>query len=57
MVRQMMASLKAESDVAKLRQALAQMQAQADAGDPKRQQMARLMLKKLGERIAELEKK
>jgi predicted Zn-dependent peptidase len=56
MIRQMMASLKAESDVAKLRQAQAQMQAQADGGDPRRQTMARLMLKKVGERIAELEK-
>jgi predicted Zn-dependent peptidase len=56
MVRQMMASLKSETDVKKLREALERMQAQADGGDPKRQQMARLMLKKVGERIAELEK-
>ncbi|MFN0067551.1 MAG: M16 family metallopeptidase [Limisphaerales bacterium] len=56
-VRQMMASLKAETDAKKLREALDRMQAQADGGDPKRQQMARLMMKKVGERIAELEKK
>lgn len=55
-VRQMMASLKSETDVKKLREALERMQAQADGGDPKRQQMARLMMKKVGERIAELEK-
>lgn len=55
-VRQMMASLKAETDVKKLREALERMQAQSDGGDPKRQQMARLMMKKVGERISELEK-
>ncbi|MBX3734325.1 MAG: insulinase family protein [Verrucomicrobiae bacterium] len=48
-------SLTAETDVAQLRQALAQMQAEGDNADPKRQQLQRIIRKKLAERIAELE--
>lgn len=56
-VRRIVESLASENDVAKLRQALAQMEAQAGNGDPKRQQLQRLIQKKVTARIAELEKK
>lgn len=56
-VRRIVDSLKGETDVAKLKQALEQMQAQAGGGDPKRQQMQTLIAKKVAARIAELEKK
>lgn len=56
-VRRIVDSLKGETDVAKLKQALEQMQAQAGGGDPKRQQMQKLIAKKVGARIAELERK
>jgi predicted Zn-dependent peptidase len=56
-VRRIVDSLKSEADVAKLKQDLEQMQAQATGGDPKRQQMQRLIAKKVAARIAELEKK
>lgn len=55
-IRQMIASLRAETDVNRLRETLRQMEAQAEGGDPRRQQMVRLMMKKVGERISELEK-
>lgn len=56
-VRRIVDSLKGETDAAKLKQALEQMQAQAGGGDPKRQQMQKLIAKKVAARIAELEKK
>jgi predicted Zn-dependent peptidase len=56
-VRRIMDSLQAETDVARLKQALEQMQAQAAGGDPKRQPMQKLIAKKFAARIAELEKK
>ena len=56
-VRRIVDSLKGETDVAKLKQALEQMQTQAAGDDPKRQQMQKLIAKKVAARIAELEKK
>jgi predicted Zn-dependent peptidase len=56
-VRRIVDSLKGESDAAKLKQALAQMESQAAGGDPKRQQMQKIIAKKVAARIAELEKK
>jgi predicted Zn-dependent peptidase len=56
-VRRIIDSLKGESDVAKLKQALEQMQAQAAGGEPKRQQIQKLLAQKVAARIAELEKK
>ena len=56
-VRRIVESLTGESDVAKLKQALAQMEAQTDGGDPKRQQLQKIIQKKVTARIAELEKK
>ncbi len=56
-VRRIMESLAGETDVAKLRQALAQMEAQSANADPKRQQLQRLIQKKVAARIAELDKK
>ncbi len=56
-VRRIVDSLKGETDLSKLKQALEQMQAQAAGGDPKRQQMQKLIAKKVAARIAELEKK
>ncbi len=50
-------SLKSETDAAKLKEAAAKMEAQAASGDPKRQQLQKIILKKVQERIAELEKK
>ena len=55
-VRRIMESLLAEKDVAKLKQALAQMQAQTGTTDPKRQQLQNIIQKKVAARIAELEK-
>ncbi len=56
-VRRIVDSLRGETDVAKLKQALEQMQVQADGADPKRQPMQKLIAKKVAARIAELEKK
>ncbi|HTH46076.1 MAG TPA: pitrilysin family protein, partial [Candidatus Limnocylindria bacterium] len=50
-------SLKQETDAAKLKEAAARMEGQAANGDPKRQQLQKIILKKVQERIAELEKK
>ncbi|MBN9691552.1 MAG: insulinase family protein [Verrucomicrobia bacterium] len=55
-VRRIIESLLAEKDVAKLKQALAQMQAQTGTPDPKRQQLQNIIQKKVAARIAELEK-
>ena len=55
-IRRVMESLKAEKDLNKLKQALAQMQAQTANADPKRQQLQSLIQKKVAARIAELEK-
>lgn len=57
MARQIVASLQGETDAAKLRQALEQMESQAAGGDPKRQQLQKLVIKKVRQRLAELEKK
>ena len=56
-VRRIVESLVRETDVAKLKQALAQMEAQSDGGDPKRQPLQMIIQKKVVARIAELEKK
>lgn len=56
-VRRIIDALTAEQDVAKLKQALAEMQAQAGDADPKRQQLQNIIQKKVAARIAELEKK
>ena len=56
-VRRIMDSLKSESDAAKLKEAAGKMETQAAAGDPKRQQLQKIILKKVRQRIAELEKK
>lgn len=56
-VRRIADSLKAETDAAKLKEAAAKMEAQAASGDPKRQQLQKIILKKVRARIAELEKK
>jgi predicted Zn-dependent peptidase len=55
-VRRIIESLLAEKDVAKLKQALASMQAQTGNPDPKRQQLQNIIQKKVAARIAELEK-
>ncbi len=55
-VRRIVESLLAEKDAAKLKQALAQMQAQTGTADPKRQQLQNIIQKKVAARIAELEK-
>ena len=56
-VRRIAESLKGETDAVKLKEAAAQMEAQAATGDPKKQQLQKLILKKVRQRIAELEKK
>jgi len=56
-VRRIIDSLTAEKDVAKLKQALAQMEAQTANPDPKRQQLQNIIQKKVTARIDELEKK
>ncbi|HAB17876.1 MAG TPA: pitrilysin family protein [Verrucomicrobiota bacterium] len=56
-IRRIVDALNSESDASKLKQQLAQMEAQAGQGDPKRQQLQKLIQKKVAERIAELEKK
>ncbi len=56
-VHQIISSLNSQTDVAKLKEAATRMEAQAAGGDPKRQQLQKIILKKVRERIAELEKK
>jgi predicted Zn-dependent peptidase len=56
-VRRIVDSLKGETDVTKLRQALEQTQSQTAGGDPKGQRMQKLIAKKIAARITELEKK
>jgi hypothetical protein len=56
-VRRIAESLKGETDAAKLKETAAKMEAQAATGDPKKQQLQKLILKKVRQRIAELEKK
>ena len=56
-VRRIADSLKAETDAAKLKEAAAKMEAQAANADPKKQQLQKLILKKVQQRLAELEKK
>ena len=56
-IRRVLASLETEQDAAKLKTSLAAMEAQAQTGDPKRQQFQKILRKKLAERIAVLEKK
>ncbi len=55
-VRRIVDALTAEQDVAKLKQTLAEMEAQAGDADPKRQQLQNIIQKKVAARIAELEK-
>ncbi|MFO1458917.1 MAG: pitrilysin family protein [Verrucomicrobiota bacterium] len=55
-VRRIVESLAGEKDVAKLKQALSQMEAQSANADPKRQQLQKIIQKKVAARIAELEK-
>jgi hypothetical protein len=43
--------------VAKLKEAATRMEAQAAGADPKRQQLQKIILKKVRQRIAELESK
>ncbi len=57
MVRQIVQSLTAEKDVAKLKEFLGQLEAQTGNADPKRQQLQKILQKKVAARIAELEKK
>jgi predicted Zn-dependent peptidase len=56
-VRRIVDSLKSESDPAKLKEAAGRMESQAAGGDPKRQQLQKIILKKVRQRIAELEAK
>ena len=56
-VHRIAASLKSMTDAAKLKEDAAKMEAQAASSDPKRQQLQKIILKKVQERIAELEKK
>jgi predicted Zn-dependent peptidase len=56
-VRRIVDSLKSESEVAKLKEAATRMEAQAAGADPKRQQLQKIILKKVRQRIAELESK
>jgi len=53
-IRRIVESLTSESDSAKLHQALAQLEAQAASLDPKKQQLQRVIQKKVAARIAEL---
>ncbi|KAB2671400.1 MAG: hypothetical protein DVB31_04775 [Verrucomicrobia bacterium] len=55
--RQISSSVKQEKDAAQLRQMLAQMQAKAAQGDPKRQQLAKFIKGVVERRLAELEPK
>ncbi|MBL9175652.1 MAG: insulinase family protein [Verrucomicrobiales bacterium] len=55
-VRRIVESLAGEKDVARLKQALSQMEAQSANADPKRQQLQKIIQKKVAARIAELEK-
>jgi len=56
-IQRIVQALAAETDVAQLKQSLEQMLSQGDGGDPKRQQLQRIIQKKVTARIAELEKK
>ena len=56
-VRRIADSLKGETDPAKLKEAATRMESQAAGADPKKQQLQKLILKKVRQRIAELEKK
>lgn len=56
-IRRILASLQTEQDVAKLKASLATLEAQAESGDPKRQQFQKILRKKVTERITALEKK
>ena len=57
MVRQLAGRIRDMKDVAQLKGMLAAMQSQAAGGDPKRQQVQKIILRKVEARIAELEKK
>ena len=56
-VRRIADSLRGETDPAKLKEAASRMESQSAGADPKRQQLQKIILKKVRERIAELEKK
>lgn len=55
--RQIAASIKAEKDLEGLKEQFGKIEAAAAGGDAKRQQLQKFILKKIGERIDELEKK
>ena len=57
MVRQLAGRIRDTKDVAQLKGMLAAMQAQGAGGDPKRQQVQKIIVRKVEARIAELEKK
>ena len=57
MVRQFMGSIRDMKDAAQLKSMLAGMQAQGAGGDPKRQQIQKILVRKIEARVAELEKK
>ncbi len=57
MARQLIGSLNQEQDPARLKELLARMQTQASQGDPKRQQLAKIIRHKVEQRLAELEPK
>jgi predicted Zn-dependent peptidase len=57
MARQILGSLQKETDAARLKQFLAQVQGQAAQGDPKRQQLAKLLVRRVEQRLAELQAK
>ncbi len=56
MVRQMIGSMKAETNVAKLKQVLGMMEGQAAGADPQRKQTQGVIIKAIQQRIAELER-
>ncbi|MDO8349268.1 MAG: pitrilysin family protein, partial [Planctomycetota bacterium] len=53
-IRQILGRLRAETDVARLKEMLTRLEAQGAGGDPKRQQFQRILRKKVEARIAEL---
>ena len=57
MVRQMINTMKAETNVAKLKQVLGMMEGQSAGADPQRKQIQGVIIKAIQQRIAELEKK
>jgi len=56
-IRQVMGMLRQETDMARLKEMLARMEAQGSGGDPKRQQFQRIVRKKIEARLSELNSK